>query len=108
MSDLDEFMKDPWKKVNEWRKTPHACDYIYSIDPSGTMFFEICKYCFDTNGVVEMNNEWDIRQSLSMELDLGMTGIDEIKKKSHAYLAKTQKDPIGKIKESSAMIGLIL
>jgi hypothetical protein len=57
MSDLDEFMKDPWKKVNEMRKTPHACDYIYSIDPSGTMFFEICKYCFDTNGVVEMNNE---------------------------------------------------
>ena len=59
MSDLDEFMKDPWKKVNEWRKTPHACDYIYSIDPSGTMFFEICKYCFDTNGVVEMNNRED-------------------------------------------------
>jgi hypothetical protein len=43
-----------------------------------------------------------------MELDLGMTGIDEIRKKSHAYPAKTQKDPIGKIKESSAMIGLIL
>ena len=59
MSDLDEFMKDPWKKVNEMRKTPHACDYIYSIDPSGTMFFEICKYCFDTNGVVEMNNRED-------------------------------------------------
>ena len=57
MSDLDKFMKDPWKKVNEMRKTPHACDYIYSIDPSGTMFFEICKYCFDTNGVVEMNNK---------------------------------------------------
>jgi hypothetical protein len=35
-----------------------------------------------------------------MELDLGMTGIDEIRKKSHAYPAKTQKDPIGKIKES--------
>ena len=59
MSDLDKFMKDPWKKVNEWRKTPHACDYIYSIDPSGTMFFEICKYCFDTNGVVDMNNRED-------------------------------------------------
>jgi hypothetical protein len=59
MSDLDEFMKDPWKKVNEMRKTPHACDYIYSIDPSGTMFFEICKYCFDTNGVVEMNKRED-------------------------------------------------
>lgn len=57
MSDLDEFMKDPWKKVNEMRKTPHACDYVYSIDPSGTMFFEICKYCFDTNGVVDMNNK---------------------------------------------------
>ena len=59
MSDLDEFMKDPWKKVNEMRKTPHACDYIYSIDPSGAMFFEICKYCFDTNGVVEMNSRED-------------------------------------------------
>jgi hypothetical protein len=55
MSDIDDFIKDPWKLFNQMRKTPHVCDYKYSIDPSGTMFFEICKLCLDTKGVIEMN-----------------------------------------------------
>ena len=46
---------DPWEKFNQMRKTPHACDYEYMIDPSGKMFFEICKLCLDTKCVVEIN-----------------------------------------------------
>ena len=57
MSNMDEFIKDPWKRFNEMRNTPHTCDYIYSIDPSGTMFFEMCKFCLDTQGVIEMDNK---------------------------------------------------
>jgi hypothetical protein len=56
MSDLDEFIQDPWKRFNEMRKTPHEHDYDYRIDPTGTMFFQICKLCLDTSGVVEMND----------------------------------------------------
>jgi hypothetical protein len=56
MPSLDEFMKDPWKKFNEMRNTPHECDYDYRIDSSGKMFFEICKLCLDTKGVVEMDD----------------------------------------------------
>ena len=55
MTNLDDFMKDPWKPFNDMRKTPHECDYDYRIDSSGTMFFEICKLCLDTKGVIEMN-----------------------------------------------------
>lgn len=55
MTNIDEFMNDPWKRFNEMRKTPHECDYDYRIDSSGTMFFEICKLCLDTKGVIEMN-----------------------------------------------------
>ena len=54
--DIDEFMKDPWKRFNEMRNTTHECDYDYRIDSSGTMFFEICKLCLDTKGVVEMDD----------------------------------------------------
>lgn len=54
MSSLDDFMKDPWKRFNEMRNTPHECDYDYRIDSSGTMFFEICKLCLDTKGVIDM------------------------------------------------------
>ena len=54
--DIDEFMKDPWKRFNEMRNTPHECDYDYRIDSSGTMFFEICKLCLDTKGVIEMDD----------------------------------------------------
>jgi len=57
MSDMDEFIKDPWKRFNEMRNTPHTCDYIYSIDPSGAMFFEMCKFCLDTQGIIEMDNK---------------------------------------------------
>jgi hypothetical protein len=57
MSDINEFMENPWKRFNEMRNTPHVCDYDYMIDPSGTMFFEICKLCLDTSGVSEMNRE---------------------------------------------------
>jgi hypothetical protein len=53
--DINEFMTDPWKKFNEMRNTPHECDYDYRIDSSGAMFFEICKLCLDTKGVVEMD-----------------------------------------------------
>lgn len=52
-------MEDPWKHFNEMQNTPHVCDYIYSINPSGNMFFEICKLCLDTSGVVEMNKRED-------------------------------------------------
>lgn len=55
MTNLDEFMKDPWKKFNEMRNTPHECDYDYRIDSSGKMFFEICRLCLDTKGLVEMD-----------------------------------------------------
>jgi len=54
--DIDEFMKDPWKPFNDMRKTPHECDYQYIVDPSGKMFFEICKYCLDSKGVIEMDS----------------------------------------------------
>lgn len=57
MSELDDFIKDPWKRFNEMRNTPHECDYDYRIDPSGKMFFEICKLCLDTSGVIEMNDQ---------------------------------------------------
>ena len=56
MSELDDFIKDPWKRFNEMRNTPHKCDYDYRIDPSGKMFFEICKLCLDTSGVIEMDD----------------------------------------------------
>ena len=59
MREMNEFMEDPWKHFNEMRNTPHVCDYIYSINPSGNMFFEICKLCLDTSGVVEMNKRED-------------------------------------------------
>lgn len=61
MSNLDEFMKDPWKKINEMRNTPHVCDYDYRFDLIGGQpaFFEICKLCFDTNGVVEISADLD-------------------------------------------------
>lgn len=55
--DIDDFMQDPWKRFNDMRKTPHVCDYDYRIDSSGTMFFEICKLCLNTKGVIEMNGE---------------------------------------------------
>ena len=54
--DIDEFMKDPWKPFNDMRNTPHECDYDYRVDSTGAMFFEICKLCLDTKGVVEMND----------------------------------------------------
>jgi hypothetical protein len=54
--DIDDFMKDPWKPFNDMRKTPHEHDYDYRIDSSGTMFFEICKLCLDTKGVIEMDS----------------------------------------------------
>ena len=50
--DINEF--DPWKRFNDMRKTPHVCEYDYRIDPTGTMFFQICVLCLDTSGVVEM------------------------------------------------------
>jgi len=56
MTDIDDFMKDPWKRFNEMRNTPHECDYDYRIDSSGKMFFEICRLCLDTKGVVEMDD----------------------------------------------------
>lgn len=55
MTNLDDFIKDPWKKFNEMRNTPHECDYDYRVDPSGKMFFEICRLCLDTKGLVEMD-----------------------------------------------------
>jgi hypothetical protein len=55
MYSLDDFMNDPWKRFNEMRKTPHECDYDYRIDSSGKMFFEICRLCLDTKGVIEMD-----------------------------------------------------
>lgn len=59
MGSVDEFMKDPWKRFNEMRKTSHVCDYDYRVDSiSGQpVFFEICKLCLDTKGVIEMSNE---------------------------------------------------
>ena len=95
MSDIDDFIKDPWKLFNEMRKTPHVCDYEYSIDPSGTMFFEICKLCLDTKGVIEMG-EWDINQNLNMVLALVTIGIGETWKKNRVILVHRLKDNIGK------------
>jgi hypothetical protein len=59
MSNVDDFLKDPWKHFNEMRKTPHECDYNYIVDSiSGQpVFFEICKLCLDTKGVIEMDNK---------------------------------------------------
>jgi hypothetical protein len=62
MSNVDDFLKDPWKHFNEMRKTPHVCDYNYIVDSIGGQpaFFEICKYCLDTSAVIEMNKEgWE-------------------------------------------------
>jgi hypothetical protein len=64
--DIDEFMKDPWKPFNDMRNTPHECDYDYRVDSSGAMFFEICKLCLDTKGVIEMDSNckhtWYMRE----------------------------------------------
>jgi len=57
MTNIDDIINDPWKKFNEMRKNPHECDYDYRIDPSGKMFFKICKLCLDTSGVVEMDDQ---------------------------------------------------
>jgi hypothetical protein len=57
MDNVNDHINDFWKKFDEMRKTPHECDYDYRIDPSGKMFFQICKLCLDTKGVIEMNNE---------------------------------------------------
>jgi hypothetical protein len=55
MSDIDDLANNFWKKFDDMRKTPHECDYDYRIDPSGKMFFQICKLCLDTSGVIEMD-----------------------------------------------------
>jgi hypothetical protein len=54
--EIDDFMKDPWKPFNDMRKTPHICDYEYIVDSiSGKpSFFEICKLCLNTKGVIEI------------------------------------------------------
>ena len=54
--ELDDFMKDPWKHFNEMRKTPHICDYDYRVDyiSGKPAFFETCRLCLDTKGVIEM------------------------------------------------------
>jgi hypothetical protein len=54
---IDDFIQDPWKKFNEMRNTPHECDYEYMVNTSNGfgMFFEICKLCLDTSGVIEMD-----------------------------------------------------
>jgi hypothetical protein len=57
MDNVNDYINDFWKKFDEMRKTPHECDYDYRIDPSGKMFFQICRLCLDTSGVIEMNNE---------------------------------------------------
>lgn len=58
MSNVDDFLKDPWKHFNEMRKNPHICDYEYIVDSiSGqSAFFEICKLCLDTKGLIEMKD----------------------------------------------------
>jgi hypothetical protein len=57
MDNVNDHINDFWKKFDDMRKTPHECDYDYRIDPSGKMFFQICRLCLDTSGVVEMDNE---------------------------------------------------
>jgi hypothetical protein len=57
MDNVNDHINNFWKKFDEMRKTPHECDYDYRIDPSGKMFFQICRLCLDTSGVIEMNNE---------------------------------------------------
>jgi hypothetical protein len=54
---MSKFMEERWRRVNEMRKTPHKCDYEYIVDSiSGQpAFFEICKLCLDTRGVVEIS-----------------------------------------------------
>lgn len=58
MSNIEDFANDFWKKFDEMRKTPHVCDYEYIVDSiSGKpSFFEICKLCLDTKGVIEIND----------------------------------------------------
>jgi hypothetical protein len=55
MDNVNDHINNFWKKFDDMRKTPHECDYDYRIDPSGKMFFQICKLCLDTSGVVEMD-----------------------------------------------------
>jgi hypothetical protein len=58
MSNIENFANDFWKKFDDMRKTPHECDYEYIVDSiSGKpSFFEICKLCLDTKGVIEIND----------------------------------------------------
>ena len=55
MDNVNDHINNFWKKFDDMRKTPHECDYDYRIDPSGKMFFQICKLCLDTSGVIEMD-----------------------------------------------------
>ena len=54
--DVNDFHKKAMEHMNQMRNTTHEHDYDYIVtNYSGTnMFFEICRVCMDTRGVVEI------------------------------------------------------
>jgi hypothetical protein len=55
--DMDDFLakrEEFFERIRIARMTPHECDWDYAIVPEINAFFETCKICLDTKGVVEI------------------------------------------------------
>ena len=55
----DDFLakrEEFFRRVEKARNTPHECDWQYSFMPDigNGAFFETCKICMDTKGVIEL------------------------------------------------------
>ena len=50
-----------FRRVQEARNTPHECDWEYAVVPDigYGAFFETCKICLDTKGVIEIAKSRD-------------------------------------------------
>jgi len=55
----DDFLakrEEFFRRVEKARNTPHECDWQYAFVPDigNGAFFETCKICMDTKGVIEL------------------------------------------------------
>jgi hypothetical protein len=46
-----------FERIRIARQTPHECDWEYAVvsDIGSGAFFETCKICMDTKGVIELD-----------------------------------------------------
>lgn len=54
--DAFEAREEFFRRVQEARNTPHECEWEYDFIPhiGYGAFFETCKWCLDTKGVIEI------------------------------------------------------